>query len=71
MSRSQETFNKKQREKDRIQKKNRKIQKREEKKQHSESGGLEIDWSSAPENKTLTQNEQSLKEANKAYNLNK
>lgn len=71
MSRSQETFNKKQREKERAQKKQMKSQKREHKKDSGDGGGLEIDWSSAPENKTLTQTEHSLKEANKAHNLNK
>lgn len=68
MSRSQETFNKKQREKDRANKKKFKIEKREAKKDNTERG-LEIDWSSAPENRTLTHEEQALKDANKANNL--
>jgi hypothetical protein len=64
MSRSQETFLKRQREKDRNQKKKAKREKRDAKREHS-TGGLEIDWSSAPENKTLTPNEEKLRASNK------
>ena len=70
MSRSQETFNKKQREKERARKKKEKQNKREERREN-ETSGLEIDWSSAPENKTLSEKEQKIKEANKANNSNK
>ena len=70
MSKSQETFLKKQREKERIRKKKIKLEKREMKKENN-SGGLEIDWSSAPENKTLTQVELARKEANRVINTNK
>lgn len=64
MSRSQETFLKRQREKDRNQKKKAKREKRDTKRDQS-NGGLEIDWSSAPENKTLTPNEEKLRASNK------
>lgn len=67
MSRSQETFNKKQREKDRARKKKMKLEKRDSKKDNA-SQGLEIDWSSAPENKTLTQQEVATKEAIRVNN---
>ena len=70
MSRSQETFYKKQREKERAQKKKMKKEKRELKRDNSQKG-LEIDWSSAPENKTLSQGERASKEAVKSNNLNK
>lgn len=70
MSKSQETFLKKQREKERIRKKKIKLEKRELKKENN-SVGLEIDWSSAPENKTLTQVELARKEANRVINTNK
>ena len=64
MSRSQETFLKRQREKDRNQKKKAKREKRDAKRDQS-NGGLKIDWSSAPENKTLTSNEEKLRASNK------
>lgn len=67
MSKSQETFYKKQREKDRAQKKKMKLEKRVMKKDNGEKG-LEIDWSSAPENKTLSQQEYASKEAIKRNN---
>ena len=63
MARSQETFNKKQREKDRARKKKEKLEKREERK--TEGGGIEIDWSSAPENLTMTENEREQSANNK------
>lgn len=69
MGRSQETFLKKQREKDRSQKKKAKKEKRDQRRD-SDSIGLEIDWSSAPENKTLSQTEEVQKMANKANNIN-
>ena len=68
MSRSQETFNKKQREKERARKKKEKMAKREERRENSDTG-LEIDWSSAPENKTLSaEEEQQLKQNKKQSN---
>ncbi len=69
-SKSQETFFKKQREKDRARKKKLKQEKRESRKENSQKGD-EIDWSIAPENKTLTQEERALKEANKSNYINK
>ena len=63
MARSQETFNKKQREKDRARKKKEKLEKREERK--TDGGGIEIDWSLAPENLTLTENERDQQADNK------
>ena len=71
MSRSQETFNKKEREKKRAKKKKMKKEKRESRNENVEKGGLEIDWSMAPENKTLTPRERAAKDATKANNLNK
>lgn len=68
MSRSQETFNKKQREKNRARKKKEKLEKRELSKENSESKGLEIDWESAPENKTLSHAEEEQKKRNKQSN---
>ena len=56
MARSQETFNKKQREKKRLEKKKSKLEKRENRK-NNEKGSIEIDWASAPENNTLTSEE--------------
>ena len=53
MARSQETFNKKQREKKRLEKKKSKLEKRENRK-NNEKSSIEIDWASAPENNTLT-----------------
>ena len=47
MARSQETFNKKQREKKRLEKKKSKLEKRENRK-NNEKGSIEIDWDSAP-----------------------
>ena len=67
MGRSQETFNKKQREKKRAQKKKAKQEKKESRK--SEGGGIEIDWDSAPINETLTPEEAERKaNNNKTYN---
>jgi len=60
MGRSQETFNKKQREKNRERKKKEKLEKKENRRASS-AGGSEIDWDSAPENKTLTQDEERQK----------
>ncbi len=65
MSRSQETFFKKQREKERAKRKKEKREKKEAKKQQSDNSGLEIDWSSAPENVTLTPEEEKLRASNK------
>ena len=69
MSRSQETFNKKQREKERDRKKKMKREKRDSKKENS-GQGLTIDWSSAPENKTLSQSERKEKDDNRLNNTN-
>lgn len=67
MGRSQETFNKKQREKNRDRKKKDKLEKKETRRSSS-SGGSEIDWESAPENKTLTQDEERQKTNNRKQN---
>ena len=64
MGRSQETFNKKQREKNRERKKKEKFDKKENRRASS-PGGSEIDWDSAPENKTLTQDEEKQKANNR------
>lgn len=63
MSKSQHTFSKRQREKDRQKKNKEKREKMEERKnQKAEEGsGLEIDWSAAPENLTLTKEEENDK----------
>lgn len=63
MARSQETFNKKQREKSRAKKKKDKLEKRLAKKD-DDSKGIQIDWESAPVNNTLTEAE----EEKRAYN---
>lgn len=67
MARSQETFNKKQREKNRAKKKKEKIDKRLSKKD-DESSGIAIDWESAPVNNTLTKAEEEKRAANKRIN---
>ena len=64
MGRSQETFFKKQREKNRERKKKEKFEKKENRRASS-TGGSEIDWESAPENKTMTQDEMEQKEQNR------
>lgn len=68
MATSQETFFKKQREKERARKKKYKEEKKAQKKEQGNTG-LEIDWSRAPENKTLTNEESAKKEANKTSKL--
>ena len=70
MSRSQETFNKKQREKDRAKKRKEKLEKKSAKRD-KERTGLEIDWSSAPENMTLSQEEEAQRANTKSNNINK
>ena len=70
MSRSQQTFNKRQREKERAKRKQEKREKKDMKR-GGESQGLEIDWSSAPENLTLSDKEEAQKAKNKANNTNK
>ena len=60
MGRSQKTFNKKQREKNRNLKKKEKLEKKEMRRQSS-AGGSEIDWESAPVNNTLSQDEERQK----------
>lgn len=67
MGRSQETFNKKQREKTRDRKKKEKLEKKENRRD-SDSSGSGIDWDSAPENKTLTQDEERQKANNRTQN---
>jgi len=64
MGRSQETFFKKQREKNRQRKKMEKLEKRENRRASS-SRGSEIDWDSAPVNTTMTQEEMAQKAQNK------
>ena len=67
MGGSQETFAKKEREKKRIMKKRQKHAKKEAK-ASEEKQGLTIDWSSAPENKTLSQSEESKRAETKVKN---
>ncbi|MEC8738323.1 MAG: hypothetical protein VXX63_00410 [Bacteroidota bacterium] len=55
-----DTFNKRLREKNKASKKKLKEEKKEERKKSS--GGLEIDWSSAPENLTMSQEELSARD---------
>lgn len=69
MAKSQQTYFKKQREKERAKRKQEKLEKKELRREN-ESAMPEIDWSSAPENKTLTQEEEAQKQKNKANNLN-
>lgn len=64
MGGSTETFAKKQREKKRAMKKKQKAAKKEAR-QAEENKGISIDWSSAPENKTLTQSEMAQRAENK------
>jgi hypothetical protein len=68
-SKSQITFNKKQKEKQKAQKKKAKMEKRELKKTEN-NNGLEINWSIAPKNRTLTPNDKASKEAQKTRHLN-
>lgn len=70
MGRSQETFLKKQREKERAKKKREKQEKKELRRENG-SSGPEIDWGSAPENKTLSKEEEAQKQKNKLNNQNK
>ena len=56
MARSQLTFAKKEREKKKAQKKKEKQAKKDSRREQ-ESKGAEIDWGSAPVNKTLTEHE--------------
>ena len=64
MGRSQETFFKKQREKNRERKKREKLEKKENRRASS-TGGSEIDWDSAQENKTMTKDEMDQKAQNR------
>ncbi|MFY7671201.1 hypothetical protein ACOSP6_08985 [Tenacibaculum sp. MEBiC06402] len=68
-SKSQITFNKKQKEKQKAQKKKAKMEKRELKKTES-SNGLKINWSIAPKNRTLTPNDKASKEAQRIRHIN-
>ena len=70
MARSQETFNKKQREKKRLEKKKSKLEKRENRK-NNEKGSIEIDWASAPENNTLTSEELAYRKNQRQNNTKK
>ena len=67
MGGSQETFEKKEREKKRAMKKRQKLAKKEAKAAEDKQE-LTIDWSSAPENKTLSQSEESERAATKVKN---
>lgn len=69
MARSQETFLKKQREKERAKKKKAKLEKKELRRER-ESSGPEIDWSAAPENKTLSKEDEAQKNEIKLNNKN-
>lgn len=73
MSRSQQTFSKRELEKKRAQKKKEKIEKRKEKSESdSVKSGPEIDWSLAPNNKTMSKEQIQQKERNKTnYQDNK
>ena len=70
MARSQETFLKKQREKERARKKKMKQEKKEQRRENY-SSGPQIDWSSAPENRTLSKEEENQKQNIKVNNQNK
>lgn len=72
MARSPQSFNKKQREKEKAKKKKEKRERMEERKERraeGETAGGDIDWSLAPENATLSKEEEaqkaSIKEKNK------
>lgn len=69
MARSQETFLKKQREKERAKKKKIKQEKKELRREKTTTEP-EIDWSSAPDNKTLSKQEEDQKQKNKLNNEN-
>ncbi|CAM1366301.1 hypothetical protein TPENAI_50271 [Tenacibaculum litopenaei] len=69
-TKSQITFNKKQKEKLKAQKKKLKLEKRESKKKQNKTG-LEINWAIAPKNNTLTPIEKELKESNRLNHLSK
>lgn len=65
MGRSQETFFKKEREKKRLKKKKEKQEKRAAKEKGDKSGIPDIDWSSAPENKTMSEQQKNEKAQNR------
>lgn len=67
MSRSQQTFSKREKEKKRAKRKKEKMEKRAARKEES-GGGLEIDWSMAPENHTLSDEEKRERENIKEEN---
>lgn len=67
-SKSQITFNKKQKEKKKAQKKKMKMEKRESKKDATKKG-LDINWSIAPKNNTLTPFEIALRESNRLNHI--
>ena len=60
MAKSPHTFNKRQREKDKQKKNKEKRERREERKLEKADGdtGLEIDWESAPVNKTMSKEDE-------------
>ncbi|MFD0964764.1 hypothetical protein [Pseudofulvibacter geojedonensis] len=68
-SKSQVTYNKKQREKEKALKRKIKDEKRLSKKD-TINKGLEINWEIAPKNRTLTQTERESKEANRLNHIN-
>ena len=71
MAKSPQSYNKRQREKNKQKKKKEKRERMEERKQvraDSDDAGIEIDWSSAPENKTLSDSEARKKAAIKNAN---
>lgn len=70
MSKSQETYLKKQREKKRLQKKKEKMENKNLRRDQ-DKGGLEIDWDSAPENLTLSKEELDVRAETKQINTNK
>lgn len=67
MAKSQNAFIKKQKEREKAKRKKEKQEKKEERRQKS-TGGAEVDWDSAPVNKTLTQEEKQQRAANENYN---
>lgn len=69
MAKSQNAFIKKQRELERTRKKKEKQKKRDAKKLNG-SNGPEIDWNSAPNNRTLTQDEERQRNQTEKQNNN-
>ncbi len=66
MAKSGHTFSKRQREKDKAKRRKEKRERMDERKvqrQNGESGGIEIDWDSAPVNTTLSKEDEARKAA--------